>query len=293
MRRPGRGAWTLYPRARGADSVSGRPARTRLPLPPRTRGRPAQWAGGARGSTSTPAHAGPTPPRSSTSSPTGLYPRARGADLRTPCLSRRNSPLPPRTRGRLADRASRRFARTSTPAHAGPTPTHRPRTGPGHLYPRARGADLLPLSSYASPIPLPPRTRGRHRGRRLQGRNRPSTPAHAGPTPVARSGPGRRCLYPRARGADCARLTKNVSLFPLPPRTRGRRSVVSRRTSRPTSTPAHAGPTYSPLPLARVSYPLPPRTRGRRPHRRARSRDRPSTPAHAGPTTFWTATLSR
>ena len=275
---------SLYPRARGADSTWASVAIMHAPLPPRTRGRRHPVGGGARGPTSTPAHAGPThPPQGRLPAPR-LYPRARGADGAANLLGRPRSPLPPRTRGRLDVGAVVAPVLASTPAHAGPTSRRPWNPPPGRLYPRARGADSSFWFRGALTLPLPPRTRGRLCGGRLRPAGRASTPAHAGPTPA------RRVWLPAPR--------------PLPPRTRGRPRRPSSTSGRTPSTPAHAGPTRPWPGLARRAglyprargadrahrtrlgglEPLPPRTRGRRSNCWGRPGSTASTPAHAGPT---------
>ena len=159
----GRGRRALYPRARGADGAGRLPVHHGQPLPPRTRGRHLQGHPRVRRVASTPAHAGPTRRGRSTSCPSSLYPRARGAD------------------GAPGEDGQAHPA--STPAHAGPTIHGADILSTRRLYPRARGADSATSPSTCSPPPLPPRTRGRPRPRRRHHRRRASTPAHAGPTP--------------------------------------------------------------------------------------------------------------
>ena len=91
------------------------------------------------------------------------------------------------------------------------------------LYPRARGADSLDKALAKVGTPLPPRTRGRPGSRDRTLSEATSTPAHAGPTRRSPRRPTRRCLYPRARGADLDEDSRIVDFLPLPPRTRGRR----------------------------------------------------------------------
>ena len=111
----------LYPRARGADYPEDPDQVMAMPLPPRTRGRPAvSYRPG------TAAY---------------LYPRARGADTRVVYVNDKGQPLPPRTRGRQPARQHLRRTPPSTPAHAGPTLTSPLGTARTCLYPRARGAD--------------------------------------------------------------------------------------------------------------------------------------------------------
>ena len=74
-------SWSgLYPRARGDDGAgAGAPPSTQ-PLPPRTRGRLVFVFRVVCLFASTPAHAGTTSACAEGSSPTDLYPRARGDD---------------------------------------------------------------------------------------------------------------------------------------------------------------------------------------------------------------------
>ena len=274
------------------------------PLPPRTRGRPAPRTRLNAEVTSTPAHAGPTCSASGGRTRRRLYPRARGADFSSRAATLSESPLPPRTRGRLGHGVRADDLGASTPAHAGPTRGGGSPTAWGRLYPRARGADDPNADTFAHSSPLPPRTRGRQRLRHHQCAGHPSTPAHAGPTLIL--SPVSVCvsLYPRARGADVRLRAVTNEGQPLPPRTRGRPTHETERHLRRTSTPAHAGPTSdcgrsptrpslyprargadcaqarSPMPFR----PLPPRTRGRLGICARTAQNMASTPAHAGPT---------
>ena len=268
------------------------PRSGRVPRPP-----PAPGA-------STPAHTGPTRCGRPSSATGHLYPRARGADRGRSRPRRAYEPLPPRTRGRRDGLVQDRLLATSTPAHAGPT-ADGPRPGARRgLYPRARGADDGTQWMLRVNPPLPPRTRGRRPAPCRAEALSASTPAHAGPTRPGVAHVTLISLYPRARGADRARLGMLCICRPLPPRTRGRLGRLFTTFYPPPSTPAHAGPTGGAArtgrrrhlyPRARgadadkpwvapTDWPLPPRTRGRLPVHAHGYECGASTPAHAGPT---------
>ena len=233
-----------------------------------------------------------------------VLPRARGADGLGVTQAMARSPLPPRTRGRQGPGRLPGADLASTPAHAGPASPPRRSWWSSSLYPRARGADSDSGYRRLPRAPLPPRTRGRQHGDGLPEGVEPSTPAHAGPTEGRSIRPGRSYLYPRARGADATRTRRMDLPGPLPPRTRGRPAASASTRIRPTSTPAHAGPTCRRwsrgtarglYPRARGANgaswaynvdrePLPPRTRGQLKEREIGNGNPTSTPAHAGPT---------
>ena len=172
----------LYPRARGASIATLVAGLIWFPLPPRTRGRREGGLRVDRRGASTPAHAGPTRPDSSSGPRCCLYPRARGADATVSDRASRTVPLPPRTRGRRCGVECFDPGVPSTPAHAGPTPRTRSRGCASTLYPRARGADGPGRPASCARPPLPPRTRGRLRVHQCSPPDAASTPAHAGPT---------------------------------------------------------------------------------------------------------------
>ena len=197
---------SLYPRVRGANSTPRKVKPCWLPLPPRARGKRYQRSQPWCGVPSTPACAGQTTRHSCPPDTHGLYPRVRGANLPTAGGPQKALPLPPRARGKPPWTCRTTAAPPSTPACAGQTVFLFPIRLPPPLYPRVRGANIIPPISQLAQMPLPPRARGKLTRHRSVINVAASTPACAGQTAPESSQCPAISLYPRVRGANCWRL---------------------------------------------------------------------------------------
>ncbi len=208
-------------------------------LPPRGRGRrgDSHERGGEEGAT--PARAGTTGYRTRPGLISAGYPRAGGDDSLAPAPLVAQDGLPPRGRGRPSSVPITRYPRRATPARAGTT---RPRwswCSGTRGYPRAGGDDSEQEPDYPEHAGLPPRGRGRRDLLGSQARTRP----RAGTTPPGASVAPRRRGYPRAGGDDLLAETLDGTDPGLPPRGRGRPTVVDAEWVPPRATPARAGTT--------------------------------------------------
>ncbi len=213
-------------------------AAVRKGLPPRGRGRLATEPVPVSSRRATPARAGTTPARRTCLRGKPGYPRAGGDDSLAPAPLVAQDGLPPRGRGRPSSVPITRYPRRATPARAGTT---RPRwswCSGTRGYPRG----AMAISVMSSPG-LPPRGRGRLGGGAAGHRPRRATPARAGTTPPGASVAPRRRGYPRAGGDDLLAETLDGTDPGLPPRGRGRPTVVDAEWVPPRATPARAGTT--------------------------------------------------
>mgnify|MGYP001017099675 CR=1 FL=1 len=108
-------------------------------------------------------------------------------------------------------------------------------------FPRARGDGPSALSRRRLSTPLPPRSRGWTRPRRLLHADEAASPALAGMDPSAPATSRRRSGFPRARG-DGPGAPDRLALLPgLPPRSRGWTRMATHGRGRAQASPALAG----------------------------------------------------
>ena len=207
-------------------------------------------------------------------------------------------------RGRQHARGLLGLRGRATPAGAGTTSS---RPGPGSRcgsYPRGCGDDAAPGVTVVEVIELPPRVRGRPRGRGRPIGARGATPAGAGTTLSSRGWPTGPPSYPRGCGDDSSSWSSPSKAVELPPRVRGRPRVRGCRPAVRGATPAGAGTTrpVTGKNTAARSYPrgcgddgarwrvrvtdreLPPRVRGRQGRKVLNRESGRATPAGAGTT---------
>ena len=236
------------------------------------------------------------------SSPSTVYPRARGGASPCPKRESHGLGLSPRTRGSRCRGKQLRLDRGSIPAHAGEPECRYPTSLQQGVYPRARGGASPCPKRESHGLGLSPRTRGSQPTASDLRHRRRSIPAHAGEPSLSASQRIRARVYPRARGGAAEAEGGSRPVSGLSPRTRGspdgfRQRLVDRR-----SIPAHAGEPCVGVPgtgsdrvyprarggacitsRVRLSYSgLSPRTRGSPDGFRQRLVDRRSIPAHAG-----------
>ncbi|MDH6699558.1 hypothetical protein P3T26_004019 [Streptomyces sp. MAA16] len=173
---------TEHPRSRGADSHRSATVGVPAGAPPLARGRQLVRERGGQGGRSTPARAGPTPPRAGCWCRPAEHPRSRGADANASGSKRGWRGAPPLARGRRLPRRGPGARAGSTPARAGPTVRRTRRASSRREHPRSRGADSG--AGHAAPRGwgAPPLARGRRGTRKAGHRPVGSTPARAGPT---------------------------------------------------------------------------------------------------------------
>ncbi len=209
--------------------------------PPLTRGYRGLGAREGEPERSTPAYAGLPPTRPSTSTPTRVHPRLRGATVRPSWRVKGISGPPPLTRGYRRRDRPRLPAEGSTPAYAGlPAPEPGP-SRPPRVHPRLRGATGTRAGAIATAAGPPPLTRGYHALDRLRAAEQRSTPAYAGLPPGAVSGKASARVHPRLRGATGSTSAVRVLTHGPPPLTRGYPAAMKRISERTGSTPAYAG----------------------------------------------------
>ena len=218
----------VYPRTRGATARAAAEMSKRGGLSPHARGNQCLAGPTRPGPGSIPARAGQPPSFRGSFSISSVYPRTRGATMRThwlircPCgLSphargnhprRRRRPhrhdrgLSPHARGNPACSRRERVPRRSIPARAGQPLYLIPPRALSEVYPRTRGATEKPGASLSVWCGLSPHARGNrlcHCPRTDRGR---SIPARAGQPVRVDDSAARRPVYPRTRGATSRRV---------------------------------------------------------------------------------------
>ena len=210
----------------------------------------------------------------------------------------------PLTRGRRSVASVDPTDFRSIPAHAGETRTRSMRCSRAEVDPRSRGGDAVKAAASSSVMGRSPLTRGRLPGRRGNGLQAGSIPAHAGETLPARCARAATRVDPRSRGGDVPCYQAASAPSGRSPLTRGRRMSPVAIKRPPGSIPAHAGETHRAHrgdaqrrvdPRSRGGDDLlfapgaamwgrSPLTRGRRSSKRELVGPRGSIPAHAGET---------
>ena len=192
------------------------------------------------------------------------FPRPRGDRPDTVQPLKRQTWLPPPTRGSTFVGFRSGFRIAASPAHAGIDPWLRWRSLRRSGFPRPRGDRPAATSGLESAVSLPPPTRGSTCRISTLAADVRASPAHAGidpcSTPRRLAGNG----FPRPRGdrpfldAVCQAAER------LPPPTRGSTCDLPPLLPRTVASPAHAG--IDPMPLmSPCSSPSFPRPRGDRP----------------------------
>ncbi len=133
---------STHPRVGGEDPWPGNRNCGIHDSPPRGRGRQRGSCRRAERSRLTPAWAGKTCARASTSWPRTTHPRVGGEDAVGGDAVRDDDDSPPRGRGRQGQEAGRRLLRRLTPAWAGKTRTSLPAVASMMTHPRVGGEDV-------------------------------------------------------------------------------------------------------------------------------------------------------
>mgnify|MGYP006266144635 CR=1 FL=1 len=132
-----------------------------------------------------------------------------------------------------------------TPARAGKSKIHAPRSPPLRNYPRSRG-EKTPVAVIVCSIPeLPPLARGKGAVFDPHPIDRGITPARAGKRCAHAYPPATAQNYPRSRGEKAARTSESVKRSELPPLARGKAGFDQPVSERPGITPARAGKSHS------------------------------------------------
>ena len=208
-----------------------------------------------------PAHAGKTSCGRSTARAGTAHPRSRGENSRCKrrrCWSAGSSPL---TRGKPGTSPTYQRPPRLIPAHAGKTHATCHRRHPPTAHPRSRGENGIFVFSVIFLVGSSPLTRGKRLSSQRTSTAARLIPAHAGKT----TGRAWRCAgswaHPRSRGENESCAADGRQLPGSSPLTRGKRKLLSSRSSHPRLIPAHAGKTCS-LPRSHRRVRAHPRSRG-------------------------------
>ena len=213
----------VHPRACGEHRQDAATTLLRPGSSPRMRGTPPPRPGRARRGRFIPAHAGNTSMiHPAPSARAGSSPRMRGT---------RGSVTPPSDR--------RRFI----PAHAGNTAAQARKCFFETVHPRACGEHRVVVRIGQGRVGSSPRMRGTRLGHGGRHRRRRFIPAHAGNTPVRRSGALVRPVHPRACGEHQEKHLRLMASRGSSPRMRGTRRGRRRASRSRRFIPAHAGNT--------------------------------------------------
>ena len=178
-----------HPRAGGDDGRRSVVRSGGEGTPPRGRGRRAADPAQPDRRRNTPAQAGTTSAAGTPRAPAREHPRAGGDDAIFCSTLNLTAGTPPRGRGRPVHAGRDRRRVRNTPARAGTTPDPiSPHTSHAE-HPRAGGDDLCSHDSSRLSNGTPPRGRGRHVDRAEPEHPLRNTPARAGTTRSAASGP--------------------------------------------------------------------------------------------------------
>ena len=131
-----------HPRACGENPQPPTMPQATMGSPPRMRGKLVVYRHGIDLAGITPAHAGKTASTSPDHGREGDHPRACGENMRAGLHLIGGMGSPPRMRGKRRGRSAESKKRGITPAHAGKTKTHTPRTSRPRDHPRACGENF-------------------------------------------------------------------------------------------------------------------------------------------------------
>jgi len=210
---------------------------------------------------STPARAGRTDTELPEQPRFRKHPRSRGEDPSPPNPTSSTTEAPPLARGGRHRRSMSSLNVGSTPARAGRTHRLPTRPHPLRKHSRSRGEDASTIAARRCCPEAPPLARGGLPQVEGEVRHTGSTPARAGRT--TSWAPCTTCpwKHPRSRGEDF-RATRQVStLWEAPPLARGGRCCHHQPRPATGSTPARAGRTAPPWPVAPRAWKHP-RSRG-------------------------------
>ena len=176
-------------------------------------------------------------------SDTSAHPRSRGENARYVSPQASSDGSSPLTRGKPSRRKTPTLNTGLIPAHAGKTVASWRIRQAARAHPRSRGENYRPGHCEHRCDGSSPLTRGKRFGVEVAAVGGGLIPAHAGKTPPARAAylPGR--AHPRSRGENESCAADGRQLPGSSPLTRGKRKLLSSRSSHPRLIPAHAGKT--------------------------------------------------
>ena len=232
-----------HPRVGGehAEPMAGNSAR--IGSPPRRRGARARRGARRWCRRITPASAGSTPTwAASCPSPTD-HPRVGGEHVTHPAQRLSEAGSPPRRRGAHLRRSPAGRPRRITPASAGSTCRRGLAARQWTDHPRVGGEHTGYITPGAYAVGSPPRRRGARHRRQEQPHGGRITPASAGSTRTAGTGPGATTDHPRVGGEHRVAAGPAAASSGSPPRRRGALQLQCGGTGRARITPASAGST--------------------------------------------------
>ena len=252
--------------------------------PPRGRGGRRQAEHRRRRFRKTPAWAGRTASRRSSTPTRAENPRVGGEDNRSSRSGADGVGKPPRGRGGPYPPTRVSDPQRKTPAWAGRTEGRRSPEIRGRENPRVGGEDVCGNGHGQLAIGKPPRGRGGRHEDHPHRRARRKTPAWAGRTGLAGGVTSDRGENPRVGGEDHLQPVVIDGKRGKPPRGRGGREGARRGELAPRKTPAWAGEDHALPGEGRADHGKPPRGRGGQPAGTRVPRRRWKTPAWAGRT---------
>ena len=232
-----------HPRSRGENICSFRARMSSTGSSPLTRGKREPRAPLLHRHGLIPAHAGKTPPDTSSSPSRTAHPRSRGENPhrkdQDPCVPG-SSPL---TRGKRIRQIRTVAGRRLIPAHAGKTrrPPRARSTSTAH--PRSRGENGVGGGRVTMSVGSSPLTRGKHQSGGRRRRRMGLIPAHAGKTPGSRSTGLSAWAHPRSRGENTCLAGRTGRRAGSSPLTRGKPATYQVTAKLGGLIPAHAGKT--------------------------------------------------
>ena len=236
-------AGTAHPRSRGENSRCKRRRCWSAGSSPLTRGKPS-WKGPEDlDKRLIPAHAGKTGYQPHVSTPPSAHPRSRGENARYVSPQASSDGSSPLTRGKRNLCVFGHFSCRLIPAHAGKTESLCFRSFFLSAHPRSRGENGYPVSVQAQLLGSSPLTRGKRRVAPGVAQDRGLIPAHAGKTKAAQQMVVNFQAHPRSRGENDSHAPSSHEDSGSSPLTRGKRKLLSSRSSHPRLIPAHAGKT--------------------------------------------------
>ena len=210
----------------------------------------------------------------------GNTPACAGKSRRSFSSSHCMMEIPPRARGRDHVSDQGYCLHGNTPACAGKSASHRPDTPATRKYPRVRGEESSSGSGNLIRWEIPPRARGRGACDASRQQWTGNTPACAGKRSRTARPRQRVRKYPRVRGEERCPVYGDDLSAEIPPRARGRESLIFRHLCTYGNTPACAGKSCASgnrLPTSR-KYP---RVRGEEQFRRSSREARLEIPPRA------------
>ena len=191
----------------------------------------------------------------------GNTPACAGKSRRSFSSSHCMMEIPPRARGRDHVSDQGYCLHGNTPACAGKSASHRPDTPATRKYPRVRGEESSSGSGNLIRWEIPPRARGRGACDASRQQWTGNTPACAGKRSRTARPRQRVRKYPRVRGEERCPVYGDDLSAEIPPRARGRESLIFRHLCTYGNTPACAGKSNSAAQVGKPDWKYP-RVRG-------------------------------